>query len=135
MANWRILRSAVSLSITMLLWPSASPAGPKSCAELMKELYEQVGRLDLHDSLQNEMKKASVHGRAQEYIKENLPALKAACPTEANSIKDLENGNYLKKLEAQRKRQKKAHRHVKDGGIISGGPGEDRDLEDLEIQR
>jgi len=133
MASLRILLSAVSLSITMLLWPPTSPAGPKSCAELMKEFYEQVARADSHDHLQKELGKD--FRTAQEYIKEKLPALKAACPGEAKSIRDIENGNYLKKLAAEREKRKKAHRHVKTAGGYSGGAGEDEDLEGLEILR
>ena len=124
MASLRILLSVVSLSIIMLLWPPTSPAGPKSCADNMKELYERVNFWFIMGS-----------EKAQEFIKENLPALKAACPTEANSIKDLENGNYLKKLVAKRERDKKAHRHIKSGAGFTGGAGQDEDLEDLEIQR
>lgn len=135
MANSRMLLFAVSLSITMLLWPPASPAAPKSCAELMKEIYKEVESLDYSDSLHNDLKKASVRGKAQEYINDTLPAFKAACPTEAKSIKDLENGNYLKKLAAEREKRKKAWRHVKAAGGFSGSAGQDEDLEDLEIQR
>jgi len=90
----------------------------------MKEIYERVS---LHFIMGE--------GKAQEVINDSLPAFKAACPTEAKSIKDLENGNYLKELAAQLKKLKKSRGHVKDGGIISGGPGEDRDLEDLEVLR
>ena len=82
----------------------------------------------------NEVEKASVR-KTQEYIKDTLPAFKAACPTEANSIRDLENGNYLKKLAAEREKRKKAWRHVKAAGGFTGGAGQDGDLEDLEIQR
>jgi hypothetical protein len=128
-----MILSTVSLSITMLVWPPASPAGPKSCAELVKEFYEQVERSDFHDYLQKKMGKD--FRTAQEYIKEKLPALKAACPTEANSIRDIENGNYLKKLAAKREREEKAHRHIKSGAGFTGGAGEDQDLEDLELQR
>jgi len=128
-----MLLSAVSLSITMLLWPTESLAGPKSCAELIKEFYEQVERADFHDSLQKELGKD--FRTAQEYIKEKLPALKAACPTEANSIRDIENGSFLKKLAAKRERDKKAHRHIKSGAGVTEGPGADNDLEDLEVQR
>jgi len=134
MASLRMLLSAVSLSITLLLWPPTSPAGPKSCAELMNDIYKQVEFEDLHDYLQNELKKASVQGKAQEYINNTLPAFKAACPTEAKSIKDLENGNYLKKLAAERQKREKALRHIKTPPYGSGA-GEDRDLDDLEIQR
>ena len=122
MTSLRMLLSAVSLSIIMLLWPPASPAsppGPKSCAELMKELYELV-RLEF------------VFGdeQAKELIKQRLPALKAACPTEANSIRDLENGNYLKTLAARRERNRKAERHIKDD------PKFDADMEQfLEVLR
>ncbi|HSA62059.1 MAG TPA: hypothetical protein VLE03_07450 [Nitrospiraceae bacterium] len=124
MASLRMLLSAVSLSITLLLWPPASPAGPKSCAELMNEIYERV---KLHFIMGER--------QAQEVINDSLPAFKAACPTEAKSIKDLENGNYLKKLAAEREKQKKAWRHVKGAGGYTGGAGQDEDLEDLEIQR
>lgn len=124
MASLRILLSAVSLSITILLWPPTSPAGPKSCAENMNEIYKRV-------SLYFIMSEA----KAQEVINDSLPAFKAACPTEAKSIKDLENGNYLKKLAAEREKLKKALRRVKTGGGYTGGAGQDEDLEDLEIQR
>jgi hypothetical protein len=133
MASLRMLLSAVSLSITLLLWPPTSPAGPQSCKELMNEFYEQLARSDLHDYLQKEMGKD--FRTAQEYIKEKLPALKAACPTEANSIRDIENGNYLKKLAAERERRKKANRHIKGAGGYTGGAGQDEDLEGLEILR
>jgi hypothetical protein len=132
-----MLLSAVSLSITMLLWPPTSPAGPagpKSCAELVKEFYEQVERSDFHDYLQKEMGKD--FRTAQEYIKEKLPALKAACPTEANSIRDIENGNYLKKLAAEREKRKKARRHIKTSGDSPNTGGKEDDLEgQLEVQR
>lgn len=124
MASLRMLLSAVSLSITLLLWPPASPAGPKSCAELMNEIYKRV---KLHFIMGER--------QAQEVINDSLPAFKAACPTEAKSIKDLENGKYLKKLAAEREKQKKAWRHVKGAGGYTGGAGQDEDLEDLEIQR
>jgi hypothetical protein len=100
----------------------------------MNDIYKQVEFEDLHDYLQNELKKASVQGKAQEYINNTLPAFKAACPTEAKSIKDLENGNYLKKLAAERQKREKALRHIKTPPYGSGA-GEDRDLDDLEIQR
>jgi len=74
-------------------------------------------------------------GKAQEVINDSLPAFKAACPTEATSIKDLENGSYLKKLAAAREKQKKALRHVKASGGFTGTAGQDEDLEDLEVQR
>lgn len=132
MASLRMLLSAVSLSITMLLWPPASPAGPekagsggaKSCAELMNEIYKRV---DLYFIMGE--------GKAQEVINDSLPAFKAACPTEAKSIKDLENGNYLKKLAAEREKRNKAWRHVKAAGGFTATAGQDEDLEDLEIQR
>ena len=124
MASLRILLSAVSLSITMLLWPPTSPAGPKSCAENMNAIYKRVS---LDFIISEEM--------AQEAINDSLPAFKAACPTEAKSIKDLENGNYLKKLAAEREKRKKALRRVKTGGGYTSGAGQDEDLEDLEIQR
>lgn len=123
MARLRMLLSAVSLSITMLLWPPTSPAEPKSCADNMNEIYKQVELLALDDDLINELKKASVRGKAQEYINDTLPAFKAACPTEAKSIKDLENGNYLKKLAAIREKRKKALRHIKDSEGFTGGSG------------
>lgn len=126
MACLRMLFSAVSLSITMLLWPPTSPAEPKSCAENMNEIYKRVSLRFMVDS-----------EKVQEYINDTLPAFKAACPgpEEATSIKDLENGRYLKKLAAERERRKKAHRHVKDSAGSTGGAGQDEDLEDLELQR
>ena len=138
MASLRMLLSAVSLSITLLLWPPVSPAGPagpKSCKELMNDFYEHLGEADLHDYLQKKMGKD--FRTAQEYIKEKLPALKAACPTEANSIRDIENGSYLKKLAAERKKREKSHRHIKTGGgePYYGSAGDDTDLDDLEIQQ
>ena len=63
MASLRMLLSAVSLSITLLLWPPTSPAGPKSCAELMNDIYKQVEFEDLHDYLQNELKRPQSKGR------------------------------------------------------------------------
>ena len=125
MASLRMLLSAVSLTITMLLWPPTSPAGPKSCAELMNEIYKRVSLYFIMSE-----------GKAQEVINDSLPAFKAACPTEAKSIKDLENGNYLKKLAAERDKQKKALRHVKGGADpYPALYKDDEDLEDLEIQR
>jgi hypothetical protein len=121
MARLRMLLSAVSLSITILLWPPTSPAEPKSCADNMNEIYKQVKLLAVNDDLINELKKASVRGEAQEYINDTLPAFKAACPTEAKSIKDLENGNYLKTLAAIREKEKKALRHIKDSAGFTGG--------------
>ena len=130
MASLRML-SAVSLFITMLVWPHVGSGGAKSCADLMNEIYKKVEFLDNLDSLTNEGKKASVRGEAQVYITDTLPAFKATCPTEANSIKDLEKGQYLRKLAAEREKRKKALRHVK----ASAGAGQDEDLEDLEVQR
>jgi len=102
----------------------------------MNDIYKKVEDEDLYDYLQNELKKAPVQAKAQEYIKDTLPAFKAACPTEAKSIKDLENGNYLKKLAAEREKRRKAFARIKAAsGGFSDGPGEDRDLEDLEVQR
>ena len=113
MASLRILLSAVLLSITMLLWPHVGSGAPKSCAENMNDIYKKVESLASDDFITNEYEKASVRGKAQEYIKDTLPGFKAACPTEAKSIKDLENGNYLKKLAAEHEKRKKALRHVK----------------------
>ncbi len=124
MASLRMLLSAVSLSIIMLSWPQAGSSAPKSCAELVKDFYKSV---DLYFLMGKE--------QAQEFIKENLPAIKAACPTEAKSIKDLENGNYLKKLEAEREKRRKALRHTKAAGGFTSTAGQDEDLEDLEVQR
>ncbi|HTK87277.1 MAG TPA: hypothetical protein VL329_06075 [Nitrospiraceae bacterium] len=102
----------------------------------MNDIYKRVQALDMDDNLTNVLAKASVRGKAQEYINDTLPAFKAACPTEANSIKDLENGNYLKKLAAEREKRRKAFARIKAAsGGFSDGPGEDRDLEDLEVQR
>ena len=98
----------------------------------MNEIYKQVETLDLHDHLTNEAKKASVRGKAQEYINDTLPAFKAACPTEAKSITDLENGNYLKKLAAIREKRK---RHFVILRQVPASPAlrHDEDLEDLEV--
>lgn len=121
MATLRMFLPAVSLSITMLLWPPTSPAAPQSCAENMNKIYRMVDAYDLLDN-----------GTAQEYINDTLPAFEAACPTEAKSIKDLENGRYLRKLAAERAKRKKSHRHIKD----SGREIPDSILfENLEIQR
>jgi hypothetical protein len=123
MATLRMLLCAVSLSITVLLWPPTGSAEPKSCADNMNEIYKEVKLLALDDDIINELKKASVWGKAQEYINDTLPAFKAACPTEAKSIKDLENGNYLKTLAAIREKEKKALRHIKDSAGFTGGSG------------
>jgi hypothetical protein len=137
MSSLRMLFSVVSLSITMLVWPEAGSDAAKSCAENMKDIYKQVESLDfVEHAVTDEVVKARTRGKAQEYINDSLPAFKAACPTEAKSIKDLENGNYLKKLAAMREKRKKALRHVKDSApSMHGGAGEDQDLEDLEVQR
>jgi len=136
MVNFRMLLSAVSLSIAMLSWPQAGSGAAKSCVENMNDIYKRVQALDMDDNLTNVLAKASVRGKAQEYINDTLPAFKAACPTEANSIKDLENGNYLKRLAAEREKRRKAFARIKAAsGGFSDGPGEDRDLEDLEVQR
>lgn len=124
MASLWMLLSAVSLSITMLLWPEAGSGGAKSCAENMNEIYKRV---DLHFLVDGK--------KAQEFINNTLPAFKAACPTEAKSIKDLEDGRYLRKLVAEREKRKKALRHIKATASFTGTAGQDEDLEDLEIQR
>lgn len=137
MAYWRILLSAVSLSTTMLLWPSSSPAGPKSCAELMTDIYKRVQLLDLMDNSTNQAAKASTSRKTHDYISDTLPAFKATCPgpEEARSIEDLENGRYLSKLAAEREKRRKAHRHIKTSGGFTGEDRGDGNLEDLEIQR
>lgn len=135
MASLRMLLSAVSLSIIMLLWPPTTQAEPKSCAENMKTIYKEVDSLDFLDYATNKEKKASVSAKTQEYLKDTLPAFKAACPTEAKSIKDLENGSYLKKLAAEREKRQKAWRRIKSAGGYTDGAGQDEDLEDLEVQR
>jgi hypothetical protein len=124
MASFLMLLCAASLFITMLLWPPTSPAGPKSCAENMKDIYSRVSLRFIADG-----------EKVQEFINDTLPAFKAACPTEAKSIKDLENGRYVLKLVAKRERDKKAYRHIKSSAGSTGGAGEDMDLEDLELQR
>jgi hypothetical protein len=124
MASSRMLLSAVSLSITMIVWPQAGSGAAKSCADNMKEIYERVSLRFITDG-----------EKVQEFINDTLPAFKAACPTEAKSIKDLENGRYLKKLVAEREKLRKALRHVKATGEFTGTAGQDEDLEDLEIQR
>ena len=134
MASLRMLLSAVLLSVTMLAWPQAGSGAAKSCTENMNDIYKQVESLDFVDYVTNKEKKASVSAKTQEYLTDTLPAFKAACPTEAKSIKDLENGNYLKKLAAIRKKREKAERHIK-APAFGSGAGEDRDLDDLELQR
>jgi hypothetical protein len=124
MASLRMLLSAVSLSITMLLWPQAGSGSAKSCAENMNEIYERVSLRFIVDG-----------EKVQEFINDSLPAFKAACPTEAKSIKDLEDGRYLRKLVAEREKRKKALRHIKATAGFTGTGGQDEDLEDLEIQR
>jgi hypothetical protein len=131
MASLRILLSGVSLSITMLLWPQAGSGAAKSCAENMNEIYKQVESLDFVDHVTNEEKKASVRGKAQEYINDTLPAFKAACPTEAKSIKALENGQYLRKLATEREKRKKALRHIKSTVEIS----DSELLQDLSLEQ
>lgn len=134
MASLRTVLSAVSLFITMLLWPPTTQAEPKSCAENMNKIYKEVESLDFLDYVTNKEKKTSISAKTQEYLKDTLPAFKAACPTEAKSIKDLENGNYLKQLAAIRQKREKALRHIK-APAFGSGAGEDRDLDDLELQR
>jgi hypothetical protein len=123
MASLRMLLSVVTLSIAMLVWPPTTQAEPKSCAENMKTIYKEVESLDFLDYVTNKEKKASVSAKTQEYLKDTLPAFKAACPTEAKSIKDLENGNYLKTLAAIREKEKKALRHIKYSAGFTGGSG------------
>ena len=120
MVSLRMLLSAVSLSIIMLSWPQAGSGAPKSCAELVKEFYQRV---DLYFLMGKD--------KTQEFIKENLPAIKAACPEEAKSMTNLENGDYLRKLEAKRKKDKKSHGHVKTSGDSPNTGGKEDDLEGL----
>ena len=124
MASLRMFLYGVSLSITMLLWPQAGSGAAKSCADNMKEIYERVSLRFITDG-----------EKVQDFIKETLPAFKATCPGEAKSIKDLEDGRYLRKLMAEREKRKKALRHVKAAGGYPGGAGQDEGLEDLELQR
>ena len=135
MARLRTLLSAVSLFITVLICPPTSFAAPKSCAENMNDIYKNVKVFELIDYAAKLEKKASQ--KTQEYLTDTLPAFKAACPAEAKSIKDLENGNYLKKLAAEREKRIKAFRHIK-ASVKDPFPHmtvEDTDLEDLELQR
>ena len=135
MAGLRTVLSAVALFITMLVWPPTIQAEPKSCTENMNKIYKEVESLDFLDYVTNKEKKASVSAKTQEYLKDTLPAFKAACPTEAKSIKDLENGNYLKKLVAERQKREKAERHIKQGAYGPGGAGEWNVLNDLVLEQ
>ena len=135
MARLRTLLSAVSLFITVLICPPTSLAAPKSCAENMNDIYKEVERYELIDYAAKLEKKASQ--KTQEYLTDTLPAFKAACPAEAKSIKDLENGRYVNKLAAEREKRIKAERRVK-ASVKDPFPymdAEDTDLEDLEVQR
>jgi hypothetical protein len=114
MARLRMLLSAVLLSITILAWTQAGSGAAKSCADNMNEIYQRVSLRFITDG-----------EKVQEYINDTLPAFKAACPTEAKSIKDLENGQYLHKLVTEREKRKKALRHIKDSAGFTGGSGSD----------
>lgn len=124
MASLRMLFSAVLLSSTMLVWPQAGSGAAKSCAENMNDIYKRVSLRFITDD-----------EKVQDFIKEILPAFKAACPTEAKSIKDLEDGRYVRQLVAEREKRKKALRHIKATVGFTGSGGQDEDLEDLEVQR
>lgn len=138
MASSRMLLGMVSLTVITLLWPPSSPAQKplsaheKMCQDEVAKLYKRVEALEALDALTNDPMKASVKGRAQDAINLYLPKLKDNCPTAANSLKDLENGNYLRKLAAAREKRRKAIRHV-----TSSDPDiSDADLDDLlEFQR
>lgn len=142
MAIVRMPLCGLSLCVVMLLWAQPSLAGPekalslfdaKMCQDAMKKIYNGVELRDLGDNTDNEIRKASVNRTAQEYINKSLPPFKEKCgPLEANSVRDLENGNYLRTLAAAREKRKKAHSHIKD----SGPEIPDSELfEGLEIQR
>ena len=124
MASLRMFLSAVLLSSTMLVWPQAGSGAAKSCAENMNDIYKRVSLRFITDD-----------EKVQDFIKEILPAFKAACPTEAKSIKDLEDGRYVRRLVAEREKRKKALRHIKATVGFTGSGGQDEDLEDLEVQR
>ena len=129
MAISRMLLCGLSISVVILLSPPSSLA--EMCQDDMNKIYKQVESLDSLDSLSNEEKKASISGKAQEFINKSLPPFKERCPMSSGSIHNLENGKYLRDLAAARERRKKALRHVKAAGNIS-----DSELfENLELQR
>jgi hypothetical protein len=129
MAISRMLLCGLSISVVILLSPPSSLA--EMCQDDMNKIYKQVEALDSLDSLSNEEKKASISGKAQEFINKSLPPFKERCPMSSGSIHNLENGKYLRDLAAARERRKKALRHVKAAGNIS-----DSELfENLELQR
>lgn len=139
MAISRMLLWVVSLSVIIFLWPPSSLAGTekafsayaKMCQDDMNKLYKQVEGFESLDNLNNEEKKATVSGKAQEFINKSLPKFKERCPTEANSIKDLENGHYLQKLAAAREKRMKAFRHIKAAGHVS----DSELMEDLSLEQ
>lgn len=138
MASSRMLLGVVSLAVITLLWPASGraqkplSAHEKMCQDEVIKLYNRVKELEALDALTNDPIKASVRGKAHDAINLYLPKLKDNCPTAANSLKDLENGNYLRKLAAAREKRRKAIRHV-----TSSDPDiSDADLDDLlELQR
>ena len=73
MASLRMLLSAVSLSITMLLWPEAGSGGAKSCAENMNEIYKRVESLALRGP-RNERRKKGLGPREGSGIHQRYPA-------------------------------------------------------------
>ncbi|MEO6308711.1 MAG: hypothetical protein ABIO96_10055 [Nitrospiraceae bacterium] len=139
MAILRMPLWGLSLYIVMLLWPPSSLAGPEKalsayaemCTDDMGKLYKQVEALESLDNLNNEAKKASVSGKAQEFINKSLPKFKERCPTEANSIKDLENGHYFQKMAAAREKRKKARGDIK----ATGDNPDSESFEDLSLQQ
>ena len=117
MAMLRMPLWGLSLCVVMLLWPPSSLA--EMCQDGMYKIYKQVEALDSLDSLSNEGKKASISGKAQEFINKSLPPFKEKCPMSSGSIHNLENGKYLRDLAAAREKRKKALRHIKATGNIS----------------
>lgn len=127
----RILRMplcGLSLYVVMLLWPPSSLAGTEKafsayatfCHDDMKKIYKTVEDFHRLDHTINETKQASVSGSAQKFIEKSLTKFKEKCgPLEANSVRDLENGKYLRDLAAAREKRKKAHRNIKAAGVIT----------------
>ena len=102
------------------------------CRDDMGKLYKQVEALESLDNLNNDVKKASVSGKAQEFINKSLPKFKEKCgPLAATSVRDLENGIYLRVLAAAREKRKKAFRHIKAAGHVS----DSELMEDLSLQQ
>lgn len=114
MLRLRMLLCMVSLALALLVWPPSSraqkplSAHEKLCRDEVSTLYKLVELDDAMDAGANDRVQASVSHKAQDRIALGLPKLKDNCPAEAKSLRDLENGNYLRNLAARREKLKKA---------------------------